>query len=77
LPSFDAFTNVKAQERTYRVLPLELIVWVSVGVRGLRDLHPTRRGFPPFSTLASQTRFSFMKNPSVNLPVSNSCTSRL
>ena len=46
LPFFDEFTTVEVQGSVHRVFPLQIVVWVSLGPRGLRDLHPRTPRFP-------------------------------
>jgi hypothetical protein len=46
LPFYDKVTTIEVQGRSYPVLPLQIIVWVSLGPRGLPDLHPQTLRFP-------------------------------
>ncbi len=45
-PSYDAFTTVEVQGHRYRVFPFQILVWVSLGPKGLRDLDPRTPRFP-------------------------------
>ena len=46
LPFYDAVSSVEVQGATYRVLPLQLIVWVSLAHQGLSALEPQTPRLP-------------------------------
>jgi hypothetical protein len=46
LPFFDKPTALEVGGRSHPVLPLQIILWVSLGHKGLRDLHPQTLRFP-------------------------------
>jgi hypothetical protein len=45
-PFYDEFTTVEVQGHRHRVFPLQILVWVSLGPMGLRDLDPRMPRFP-------------------------------
>jgi len=46
MPFYDVFTTVEVQGRAYRIFPRQIIVWVSIGPKGVRELHPRVQRFP-------------------------------
>jgi hypothetical protein len=46
LPFYDDFTTVEVQGRGYRILPRQIIVWVSLGFKGLKSLGAGTPRFP-------------------------------
>jgi len=46
LPFADEFTTVELQGTAYRIFPRQIIVWVSVGPKGVRNLNPRTPRFP-------------------------------
>ncbi len=46
LPFADEFTTVEVHGTAYRIFPRQIIVWVSVGPKGMRDLDPRTPRFP-------------------------------
>jgi hypothetical protein len=46
LPFFDRFTRVAVQGQEYGILPGQIIVWVSLGPKGLHDLDTRAPRFP-------------------------------
>jgi hypothetical protein len=46
LPFFDRVTTVQIRGQNHRLLPLQIVVWVSLGPKALRDLDPRTPRFP-------------------------------
>ena len=46
LPFFDKFTTVEVQGHAYRILPLQIIVWVSLSPKGQPHFEPRTPRFP-------------------------------
>jgi hypothetical protein len=46
LPFSDEFTTLVVQGTVYRIFPRQIIVWLSVGRKGVRDLDPRMPRFP-------------------------------
>ena len=46
LPFFDADSRVEVRERSYRVLPRQIVVWVSLSPKGLKELDRRSPRFP-------------------------------
>jgi len=46
LPFDDAITTLEVQGQTFRILPLQIVVWVSLSVRGLRTFDRHMPRFP-------------------------------
>jgi hypothetical protein len=55
LPFHDRPTAVEVRGREYQILPDQIILWVSLGPKGVRDCDPVCRAFPWSSTPGSQT----------------------
>src|SRR5438132_1168718 len=46
LPFYDDFTTVTVQGHSYQILPWQIVVWVSLGPKGVRELDPRVPRFP-------------------------------
>ena len=46
LPFQDRFSTVEIRGARYRIFPFQILVWVSIGPMGLRDLAPQTPRFP-------------------------------
>ena len=46
LQFFDRFTSVEVQGHSYRILPLQIIVWVSISPEGVGGIHDRSLRFP-------------------------------
>jgi hypothetical protein len=46
LPFFDRFTTIEVHGRPYRVFPYQIVLWVSLGPVGRRELEPRTPRFP-------------------------------
>jgi len=68
LPFHDGHTSVGIEGSVYRVLPLQIIVWVSLGPQGSMTWTRAPLASRQLLILLSQTAFSFTRNTLAGLP---------